>query len=678
MRIKTQFIITMLLFGIVLVLISASAIFTNQQVEKATQQEEIASSIAQGASELTYLSNDYLIYRESQQLSRWQARFDLFSSQAASLRGETAEQQALVRNIQANSQRLKEVFDSVVPTTMSLSQDPGPEPAVLQVSWSRMAVQSQGLVTDATRLSQLLRDQVSRLQRTNTVVLYTLVGILAAYFFVNYVIMQRRTLRSIAVLQSGTAVIGSGHLDFKIEEKKNDEIGDLSRAFNRMTSSLKDVTASKTELEREIAERKQAENRANRQQAIQEGINRILEGALTCDTEEEMGRICLAVAEQLTGSKFGFMGELNSQGRLDDIAISDPGWDQCRMETPVGHGKLPHDLAIHGIYGRVLRDGRAFFTNNPSADPDRIGTPEGHPPITAFLGIPLTSGEKTFGMVGLGNRDGGYRAEDQETAEALASAMVDALTRKRAEEQIRSLNNRLRQRAQELEVANKELESFSYSVSHDLREPLRMIDGFSRILRKEYEGKLDEEGRRLLDVIRDGTHKMGQLISDLLAFSRLGKQEMRSSEVDMNDLAIVVFEELKLANPERAISFQVKPLPAARGDHKMIRQVFVNLLSNAIKFTRPRETAAIEVGAMTEDTENVYYVKDNGAGFDMQYSGKLFNIFQRLHSREQFEGTGVGLAIVHRIVQRHGGRVWADGKVDEGATFYFTLPMKGV
>ncbi len=256
--------------------------------------------------------------------------------------------------------------------------------------------------------------------------------------------------------------------------------------------------------------------------------------------------------------------------------------------------------------------------------------------------------------------------------------MVDALTRKRAEEQIRSLNNRLRQRAQELEAANKDLESFSYSVSHDLREPLRMIDGFSRILRKDYEGKLDEEGRRLLDVIREGTQKMGQLISDLLAFSRLGKQEMRSSEVDMNDLAIVVFEELKLAGPERAISFQVKPLPAARGDHKMIRQVFVNLLSNAIKFTRPRETAAIEVGAMTEDTENVYYVKDNGAGFDMQYAGKLFNIFQRLHSREQFEGTGVGLAIVHRIVQRHGGRVWADGKVDEGATFYFTLPMKGV
>ncbi len=264
---------------------------------------------------------------------------------------------------------------------------------------------------------------------------------------------------------------------------------------------------------------------------------------------------------------------------------------------------------------------------------------------------------------------------DGKTVATIAQGQ-DITERKQAEEEVMRLNRALVERAAELEAANKELEAFSYSVSHDLREPLRTIDGFSRILQKDYADKFDAEGQRFINIIRGGTNKMAQLISDLLAFSRIGRKEMQLLEIDMGGLAEAVSAELRSAVPERKLRFNFKSLPSAQGDPAMIRQVWANLLSNAIKFTRKKRLAVIEVGGLAQDGDNIYYVKDNGVGFEPQYKDKLFRIFQRLHTEEEFEGTGVGLAIIQRIIHRHGGRVWAESRVGRGATFYFTLPGK--
>jgi light-regulated signal transduction histidine kinase (bacteriophytochrome) len=278
----------------------------------------------------------------------------------------------------------------------------------------------------------------------------------------------------------------------------------------------------------------------------------------------------------------------------------------------------------------------------------------------------------------------GEKQQSLDTQKAFLNILADLdVEKKRVELTNRDMANEiaerklveadLRRATAAAEQANKELESFSYSVAHDLRAPLRSMDGFSQALLEDYETRLDEEGKMYLHRVRESAQQMARLIDDLLALSRVSREQIHREPVDLSDLARKVLDRLQNEQPDRAVEIVIAPEVPAFADLRLMAIVLGNLLGNAWKFTSRRPGARIEFGALPEEGRSVYFVRDNGAGFDMTYIGKLFGVFQRLHSPREFEGTGIGLVIVQRIIHRHGGRIWAEGAVDRGATFYFTL-----
>lgn len=537
----------------------------------------------------------------------------------------------------------------------------------------------------------------------------------------------------------------------------------------------------------DITERKRAEEETRRNQAVLEGINRIFRHTIATETTEDLALVCLDVAESITNSEFGFIGQLNEQGIMNDDAISNPGWEACTIATPRGHGRAPFDFKVHGIYGRVMLDGKAFYTNDPGNHPDSIGLPKGHPPLTSFLGVPLRHEGKVIGMFAVGNRKGVYDDDDLRMAEALAPTIAEALRRRKAEDALEDSEERFRTLADNIPIlswmanadgyitwynkrwyeytgttpaemegwgwqsvhdpkvlpdvlerwkrslatgqpfdmvfplrgadgvfhhfltrimpiedargkvvrwfgtntdittevetqrdlaqSNEELQQFAYVASHDMQEHLRMITMHLGLLNKRFGRDIDPRAKEHMEYVNSGAERMRQLVNDLLQYSRIESQPNYLAQVDMNKVADLVIKDLRVSIDEANAEVIVEPLPIVMANEHQMNQVLGNLISNAIKF-RSDHPPRVEVAAIGNGGEFIFSVKDNGIGIDPKYEKKLFRMFSRLHTKEEYPGTGIGLAISKKIVERHGGRIWVESEAGKGTTFFFTIPTK--
>jgi len=421
---------------------------------------------------------------------------------------------------------------------------------------------------------------------------------------------------------------------------------------------------------RDITERKRAERR----EAAFAKLARDLSAA---SSAAEAAALIAHIADDLIGWDSFSLGLYLAEEDLIVPVINIDMIDGKRVAVPPAYAGQPPSVRAR----QILEEGARLILRQPPLDFAPEGVPFGDTgrPSASLMYLPVRLGQKTIGILTAQSYTPlAFDRHDLDLLQTLADQCAGALDRVRSREDLRQLNEELEQRVEQrtaqLEAAMHELEAFSYSVSHDLRAPLRGVDGFSRILREEYGPKLDAEGKRVLGVIQSETQRMGRLIDALLNFSRMGRQSMQSSVLDMTALARSAFEEVVATECKQPPDLDLQPLPAARGDQSLIRQVFVNILSNAVKFSQRQAAARIQISSRTDSGENVYLIKDNGVGFDPRYSDKLFGVFQRLHHEDEFGGTGVGLALVHRIIKRHGGRIWAEAKLEQGATFYFTLP----
>jgi signal transduction histidine kinase/HAMP domain-containing protein len=469
-------------------------------------------------------------------------------------------------------------------------------------------------------------------------------GILAA------IAVAKGVTGPILALEKGADIIGRGNLDYKVATQAKDEVGRLSRAFDAMTDNLR--RAIDDYRETSVALRSAKE----RSEVLSETAAGLLESERP---EEVVEGLCRKVMAYLDCHAFFNYLVDEKEGRLRLNAYAGISEEAADSNKWIDYGSA--------VCGCAARDGTRIVCGNIQEAGDTEMEFIRSLGITAYACHPLLSAGKVVGTLSFGTRS---RAEFSEEDLWMMKTVADQVSV--AIERMRLLESE-KLRTAELEAVNRELESFAYSVSHDLRTPLRSIDGFGLALLEDYGGTLDAEGRDYLERIRAATQRMGVLIDDILKLSRVTRADMRQEQVDLGAIAGRIAQGLAEAHPDRSVEVRISEGMLSKGDGRLLAVALENLLGNAWKFTEKSDRAVIEFGGLRRAGKQVFFVRDSGVGFDMTYSNKLFQPFQRLHDSSEFSGTGIGLATVKRIIERHGGRVWIEGEVGRGTTVYFTL-----
>jgi signal transduction histidine kinase len=654
-------VVTTLVAAVVII----ASVATSSMANKAEKQLATAEKLSEAAFQRIALRSDWQLFHNERTAFQWLEVHRQLGSLLLEARQEfKAKQQQseiglLLRDqpgVAENFKRLEQNWKAIQSGALDATAAKRVEDQLV----GEMTARAHALVVFSSTLAGESRLKLNRALRFGVILPSILVIVLAVMAVAYGLIISISVLRGLAEVREGTEKVAAGDLDFRIDESGRSEVAEVAHAFNEMTGRVKDNAA------------------------LREGINRVFRVTLTEETEDEIARACLAVAEEITGAGSGFIGLVNERGLLNTKSLSAPGWKECRMPESEAT-RLIQDMEITSFWGRVIREGKTQLVNDPASDPDATGTPEGHPPIDCFLGVPLKQRDETTGVIALANREGGFRSEDIKDLEALGVAFMEALSRKRAEDEVRLHRERLEelvgdrtaelQRAlAEVERSNAELQQFAYVASHDLQEPLRMIASYVQLLQERYRDRLDDDADEFIRYAVDGADRMQTLINDLLALSRVATSKKKITPTDANSALGVARANLGLLIEENNAVVTSEELPTVSADEAQLVQLFQNLIANSIKFRR-EEPPRVHLWARQRGAEWVFSVQDNGIGFDPEHAERIFIIFQRLNPRSEYGGTGIGLAISKSIVERHGGRIWAESVPGEGSTFHFTVPL---
>ena len=459
-------------------------------------------------------------------------------------------------------------------------------------------------------------------------------------------------------------------------------IGYWSESWYPIRNDVDEIVAFAV-IVKEITEQKKAEKEIRDREERLVGVNQILHAALSCETEKELGLICLGVIKKITGSRVGFINEYMGNG-LAIIAISHPGWDACRFLEASEHISPKGTFKIHGIYGRVISDGKGLFTNDPKNHPDSVGLPENHPPLSSFLGVPMLHEGRIFGILAVGNREGGYSQAEQDLLEALSPAVVEAFMRKRANDELEALNHqlelRVEQRTRELQEAQSQqlhseklaaIGQLSASFAHEFNSPLMAVMTVLKIM--EMSSPLKGEEKKLLDAAIDESKRMKNLISSLQDFNRpsSGKKVLMDVHAAMD--AVLVLLNIDFRRKKILISLGYdKKIPQILAIPDQIKQVFLNLLNNAADACPCG--GVILITTWQEGDRVAVSIQDTGIGIEPENLEKIFRPFYT--TKPVVKGTGLGLSVCHGIVQSHGGRICVESDPEAGSTFTVYLPIK--